>query len=404
MLKKAPPESLSPTELAFMSELNECQLRHYLAERAISLGKHGVSKISEKMGHCKNTIRQGIKELHSGYIPGEGCVRRPGGGRKSQLPLHPEWIETFRLVIEPHLAGLPQDENVFWVSLTIPQIRRGMVNAGCEISAYHVRQILESLGFRKRTFLKDLPMRDAKERDAQFLHIAEVRKMCAELGIPIISIDTKKKELIGNFHREGKALCIGQPKSFDHDFETFADGKIVPHGIYDVATNTGYMTLGTNHDTSQFVCDNIQRVWETHLKYQYPDAHTIVVLCDGGGSNASAHRIVKQDLMKLANRLEMNILVMHYPPYCSKYNPIEHLLFSQVNRSWNGAPLISIEDAARRAAMTTTKTGLTVHVDINTKTYEIKRSIDKEYERRLRWQIIFDPNLPKWNYLVKPLN
>ena len=145
------------------------------------------------------------------------------------------------------------------------------------------------------------------------------------------------------------------------------------------------MTLGINHDTSQFVCDNIQRVWETHLKYQYPDAHTIVVLCDGGGSNASAHRIVKQDLMKLANRLGMNILVMHYPPYCSKYNPIEHLLFSQVNRSWNGAPLISIEDAARRAAMTTTKTALTVHVDINTKTYEIKRSIDKDYERRLRW-------------------
>ena len=403
MLKKAPPESLPPTTLAFMSELNECQLRHYLAQRALDLGKHGVSKISKNMGHCKNTIRQGIRELRSGYTPGEGRVRRPGGGRKSQLPLHPEWMEAFRLVIEPHLAGLPQDENVFWVSLTVPQIRRGMVDADCEISEYHVRQILESFGFRNRKFLKSLPMRDAKERDAQFIHIADVRAMCAELGIPILSIDTKKKELIGNFRREGKALSVGQPKSFDHDFETFADGKIVPHGIYDVTTNTGYLTIGTSHDTSKFVCDNVKRVWNSHLREQYPEAHTIVLLCDGGGSNASNHRIVKQDLMDLANDLGMNLLVMHYPPYCSKHNPIEHRLFSQVNRSWSGAPLLSIEDAARRAAMTTTKTGLTVHVDINSKTYEINRPIDKDYERRLGWQVVFDPNLPKWNYLIKPL-
>ncbi len=403
MFKKSPPESLSPESRAFMSELNECQLRHYLAECALNIGRHGVSEVSEKMGHCENTVRQGIMELRSGYTPGEGRVRRPGGGRKSRLPLHPEWVDTFRLVIEPHLAGLPQDENVFWVSLSVPQIRRGMSAADCDISEYHVRQILQSLGFRSRKFLKDLPMRDAKERDAQFLHISEVREKCAELGLPILSIDTKKKELVGNFQREGKALCVGRPKSFDHDFETFAKAKIVPHGIYDVAKNTCYMTIGTGHDTSKFVCDNIEKVWKTRLKMQYPNAHTIVLLCDGGGSNASAHRIVKQDLMNLANRLGMNILVMHYPPYCSKYNPIEHRAFSQITRSWSGAPLLSIGDAARRAAATTTKTGLTVHVDINSKTYEIKRPIDKNYERRLGWQVVFDPLLPKWNYLIKPL-
>lgn len=403
MIKKAPPESLSPESRVFMSELNECQLRHYLAECALALGRHGVSEVSKKMGYCKNTVRQGIKELCSGYAPEQGRIRRPGGGRKSQLPLHPEWVDVFRLVIEPHLAGLPQDENVFWVSLTVPQIRCGMVDSGCDISEYHVRQILESFGFRNRKFLKSLPMRDAKERDAQFLHIADVREKCAELGLPILSIDTKKKELIGNFQREGRTLCIGQPKSFDHDFETFADGKIVPHGIYDVTKNMCYLTLGTNHDTSKFVCDNIARVWNEHLMEQYPDAHTMVVLCDGGGSNASAHRIVKQDLMDLANNLGMNILVMHYPPYCSKHNPIEHRAFSQIDRSWRGAPLLSIEDAAKRAAATTTKSGLTVHVDVNSKTYEIKRPIDKDYERRLGWQVVFDPNLPKWNYLIKPL-
>ena len=403
MITKTPPESLLPTELAFMSELNECQKRHYLAERAISIGRHGVSEISEKMGYSKNTIRRGIRELRENCSPGEGRCRRPGGGRKAQLPMHPEWVETFRLVIEPHIAGLPQDENVYWVSLSVPQIKKGMVDAGCDITEYHVRQILEALGFRNRKFLKDLPMRDTEERDAQFLHIADMREKCTQLGLPILSIDTKKKELIGNFQRSGKVQCMGQPKSYDHDFETFADGKIVPHGIYDVNRNKVYLTLGTNHDTSQFVCDNIERVWESELREQYPDAHTMVILCDGGGSNASAHRIVKQDFMKLANRLDMNIFVMHYPPYCSKFNPIEHRGFSQIHRSWSGAPLLSLEDAAQRAAMTTTKTGLTVHVDINTKTYEIKRPIDEDYERRLRWQVVFDPDLPKWNYLIKPI-
>ena len=136
------------------------------------------------------------------------------------------------------------------------------------------------------------------------------------------------------------------------------------------------MTLGISHDTSRFVCDNIARVWKQHLKWQYPDAHTLVILCDGGGSNSSAHRIVKQDLMDLANKLGIRLLVVHYPPYCSKFNPIEHRLFSQITRSWSGAPLMSLQNAADRAAMTTSKKGLKVHVHINSKTYDIKRLID----------------------------
>lgn len=211
----------------------------------------------------------------------------------------------------------------------------------------------------------------------------------------------QEKKLIGNFKRDGKALCVGQPKSNDHDFETFAKAKIVPHGIYDVTANVGYLTLGTNHDTSKFVCDNIARVWND-LHQKYPQVHTMVILCDGGGSNSSSHRIVKQDLMNLANRLNMNLLVMHYPPYCSKWNPVEHRLFSQITRSWSGAPLLSIQEAAQRANRTTTLKGLTVHVNINNKTYDIQRTIEDNYERRLKWQVIHHHNLPKWNYLVKP--
>ena len=211
-------------------------------------------------------------------------------------------------------------------------------------------------------------------------------------------------EMLGNFKREGKALSTGRLKSLDHDFATFSDGQIVPHGIYDVTRNVGYMTLGISHDTSRFVCDNIARVWREHLREQYPDAHTLVILCDGGGSNSSSHRIVKQDLMNLADRLGIRLLVVHYPPYCSKFNPIEHRLFSQITRSWSGAPLMSLQNAAQRAAMTTTKTGLKVFVHVNSKSYDIMRPIDESYQKRLAQQVIFAPELGKWNHLVKPAN
>ncbi len=343
-----------------------------------------------------------MQELNDGYTPAQGRQRRPGGGRKSLVSQHPEWIDAIKLVIEPHCAGLPQDENVVWVSLAVPQIKVELAKKGYDMSEYVIREVLKSLGFRKRSFIKDLPLAESEDRDAQFDNIAEIRKQCEELRLPVLSIDTKKKELIGNFKRDGRVFSIGRPKVFDHDFETFAECKMVPHGIFDVAQNVGYMTLGSNHDTSEFVCDNIERIWKQHLRKMYADAKTIVLLCDGGGSNSSRHRIVKQDLMNLANRLNMNILVMHYPPYCSKFNPIEHRLFSQISRSWSGAPLTSIENAADRAAATTTSKGLTVHVNINDKTYDIKRNIDSDYERKARQRIVHQVTLPKWNYLVKP--
>ncbi|MGM9768105.1 MAG: hypothetical protein ACI3Z0_06550 [Candidatus Cryptobacteroides sp.] len=146
------------------------------------------------------------------------------------------------------------------------------------------------------------------------------------------------------------------------------------------------------------------KLWEQHLKWQYPDAHTLVILCDGGGSNSSAHRIVKQDLMDLANKLGIRLLVVHYPPYCSKFNPIEHRLFSQITRSWSGVPLMSLQNAADWAAMITIKKGLKVHVHINSKTYDIKRPIDESYQKRLARQGVFAQELGKWNYLVKPVN
>ena len=406
MRPKTPPEVLSPSEMAYMSGLNERDRRLFLATRAESLRSQGLSyrKFSKKMGISTHTLQNGLQELHSGHPVERKRIRREGGGRHAVLPQHPEWIQAVVRIIDPHTAGLPQDEDVVWVSLTKTQIQNELAEAGFVISRYHITQILDSLELKERSFRKDIPMRDVKDRNEQFENIASVRESLEKVGIPIISVDTKKKELLGNFKRDGKALSNGTLKSFDHDFATFGNGTVVPHGIYDVRRNVGYMTMGVSHDTSKFVCDNIERVWNQYLKEQYPDARTIAILCDGGGSNSSSHRIVKQDLMDLANRLNMRLLVMHYPPYCSKFNPIEHRLFSQITRSWNGAPLMSVEDAAERAARTTTKTGLKVYADINNKTYDIKRQVDESYEKRLSWQVVFSQTLPNWNYLIKPIN
>lgn len=406
MITKAPPEILSPEDLAYMSTLNERDRRRFLATKAADFKAQGFSyrKVSKRMGTSTHTLQNGRKELLTGDGPGEGRIRRAGAGRKSVLPQHPEWTQAVVQIIEPHTAGLPQDENVVWISLSVTQIMGELFAMGYDISRYFVRQILDSLGLRERFFYKDLPMKEVKNRDEQFQRISSIREEAEAVGLPIISIDTKKKEMIGNFKRDGKALCNGPLKSLDHDFSTFSDGQIVPHGIYDVTRNEGYMTLGISHDTSKFVCDNIARVWREHLKEQYPNARTLVILCDGGGSNSSSHRIVKQDLMDLANKLGIRLLMVHYPPYCSKFNPIEHRLFSQITRSWSGAPLMSLQNAADRAAMTTTKNGLKVHVHINSKTYDIKRPIVESYHKRLARQVIFAPELGQWNYLVKPAN
>ena len=389
-----------------MSTLNERDRRWFLTTKADDLKAQGFCyrKVSKIMGTSTHTLQNGRRELLSGDGPGKGRIRRTGAGRKSVLSQHPEWTQAVVQIIEPHTAGLPQDENVVWISLSVTQIMSELSALGYDIYRYFVRQILDSLGLRERSFYKDLPMKDVKDRNEQFEQITAICEEASSVGLPIVSIDTKKKEMLGNFKREEKALSNGPLKSLDHDFFTFSDGQIVPHGIYDVTRNVGYMTLGISHDTSKFVCDNIARVWREYLKEQYPDARTLVILCDGGGSNSSSHRIVKQDLMDLANKLGIKLLVVHYPPYCSKFNPIEHKIFSQITRSWSGAPLMSLQNAADRAAMTTTKKGLKVHVHINSKTYDIKRPIEESYQKRLARQVVFAPELGKWNYLVKPAN
>lgn len=388
-------------ETTLISQLDERTKRLFLATRANHLGKHGVSLVAVSCGVDRKTIYKGIYELNAAKNLQARRIRNVGGGRRKLLQKHPEYLKEFDAIAKVHTAGLPQNDSVRWLSLTVPQIREKLKEYGVEVSDYHVRQMISIRGFRKRSFIKSKTVKSVKDRDAQFQKINNIVGQCFDKGIPVLSIDTKKKEMIGNFKRGGKVLCQESPKAFDHDFQSYSKGAIVPHGIYDVGANTGYLTIGTSHDTSEFVCDNIQRIWTEHLQWKYPKADTVCLLCDGGGSNSSSHHVFKQNLMKLSRALCMNILVIHYPTYCSKYNPIEHRLFAHITRSWSGAPLLSVEQARKQASETKTSKGLKVYAAVNQKSYETQIPIDSTFKSAKTRLIVFDDKLPRWNYLVK---
>jgi hypothetical protein len=224
----------------------------------------------------------------------------------------------------------------------------------------HVRQMLRLRGYKKRKSVKMNDLSQVEQRNEQFEKINLYRKQFTDMNFPVLSIDTKKKEMPGNFYRSGSCRSQDMRRVNDHDFSSFSDGQIIPHGIYDINTNTGYITLGTCKDTSEFVCDNLLRVWTQYLQYRHAHAHSMMILCDGGGSNACSHYIVKQDLCKLSNLLNINILMAHYPPCCSKYNPIEHRCFSQITRTWQGVPFYNIQFVKELTDTTSTSTGLAV--------------------------------------------
>jgi Rhodopirellula transposase DDE domain len=310
-------------------------------------------------------------------------------------------LTIFDKVVEHCTAGLPQDQSVKWTQLSQAQIASKMAAEGCPVSCHHVRQMLSARGFKKRSLLKNNELKVVEGRNEQFEKIARLREAFALNEQPILSMDTKKKELLGNFHRQGSTYSTEKKEVNDHDFLSFADGQLVPHGIYDVQDNMGYMTLGISKDTSEFVCDNIKVAWLSHLQFKYALTHTLLLLCDGGGSNSCLHHIFKQDLIKLAKELQINILVAHYPAYCSKYNPIEHRLFSQISHTWSGVPLRNIQFVKELTDSTTTKTGLKVSTTLNLATYQTKRPVEDDFKNQVEQFIIFDDKCPKWNYLIK---
>lgn len=303
--------------------------------------------------------------------------------------------------VYPYTAGSPTDEKVKYTHLSPFQLALKLAEKGfAKLSAYLIKQLLKVLGFKKRKMHKDICPNEVPLRNEQFEHIAALKAAFLDKGLPVLSIDTKNKELLGPFFRNGSPFSTAPIRVLDHDFPSYADGKVIPHGIYDVGRNFGYLTLGTAHDTSAFVCDNLEYFWTTELQWIYPQADTILLLCDGGGSNNCRHYRFKQDIYQLAQRLEINIVVAHYPTYCSKWNPIEHRLFCHITRQWKGIVFENIQRVKELAEQTSTKTGLEVKVRINNFQYQIGRKTDDFFKQNVEQFITFSDLIPKWNYMA----
>jgi hypothetical protein len=299
-------------------------------------------------------------------------------------------------VLNVYTAGNPMHTPVLWTNLNLKQIQQRLRFHSVSVSCPVIKKLLKMCHFVKRKMRKCKTLKEVENRNEQFEYIAELKSQFIENKLPILSIDTKKKEMIGNFSRSGEVYCKQAQEVNDHDFSSFADGVAVPHGIYDVDKNTCYLSIGTNHDTAEFVVDNIYYHWNTFIKQHYPAAKKMLILCDGGGSNSSSHYIVKERFQQLAIKLQMEIVIAHYPPYCSKWNPIEHKAFSFISKSWSGIVFNNYEIIRQLAEETTTNTGFSVKAYINPKRYEIGKKASEEFMQAM--PVIFNNYLPKWNY------
>jgi transposase len=398
-----PPE-IEEIMRKFHRSLNEKDRRHYAGIEALKLGHGGRNYIAKVLGISRRTVSRGAQEV-SGLSGREvdKRLRVPGGGRKAYQTRWEKIDEKFLEVLRDHTAGSPMDDQVRWTDLTQKEILRALrEDHGVRVSRWVVRRLLKKHGYRRRQAQKRQTLKSVPNRNAQFENIERLVAEYRAAGNPIISMDTKKKERLGNFYRAGKLYTLEEVATLDHDFPGYGDGVIIPHSLYDIDRNIGYIQLGTSKDTSEFACDSFRYWWNTYGRIQYPAATSILVLCDGGGSNSSRHYIFKQDLQALADEIGVTIRIAHYPPYCSKYNPIEHRLFPHVTRACQGVIFTSVDLVKELMAKTNTGTGLTAMVHLIDRVYETGRKVTADFKDNMR--IIFDDFLPLWNYQAVPLS
>lgn len=383
--------------------LSEKDQRRYAAVEALKLGFGGQSYIAKVLGCSEKTVSHGLVELEQ--LPEEPeyepAIRRAGGGRKGYATHHTNIDAQFLDVLKGHTAGDPMDAKVIWTDL-MPQEIATLLEKDhqVKVSKSVVHKLLKKHGYRRRKAQKKQTMKSVPQRDEQFAKIEALVAEFTASGNPIISLDTKKKEYLGNFYRDGHLYTREELHAFDHDFNSFAETVIIPHGIYDLQRNLGYLHLGLSKDTSQFACDCLRSWWLEHGRAAYPNATSILTLCDGGGSNGSRHNIFKEDLQKLADELGLEIRIAHYPPYCSKYNPIEHRLFPHVTRACQGVLFTSLNLVKELMEKTKTSKGLKVFVKIIDTVYQTGRKAAEDFKQTMR--IVRDSILPAWNYRAIP--
>jgi Rhodopirellula transposase DDE domain len=386
---------------AILPHLDERQRRLLLGAEARALGHGGIRAVARAAGVREATVSLGVSELEAGEEP-LGRARRPGGGRKRLVDLDPGLCPALLALVEPDQRGDPMSP-LRWTTKSTRKLAAELTRQGHKVSADTVAGVLRAEGFSLQSNAKTIEGKQHPDRDGQFRYINEQVKRYQEAEDPVVSVDTKKKELVGPFSNGGTEWRPqGEPvKVRTHDFPDSELGKAIPYGVYDLAADTGWVSVGTDHDTAAFAVETIRRWWQNVGQGDYPSARRLLITADCGGSNSNRTRAWKTELAALAAETGLEITVCHFPPGTSKWNKIEHRLFSHITMNWRGRPLTSHEVIINTITATTTATGLTVHAELDTGGYETGVKISNRQMKALPltrhdWH-------GDWNYTLHPI-
>jgi transposase len=382
--------------------LDERARRAVAAAEALALGRGGIAAVSRATGLSRKAIALGVRELR-GEVPRAepGRIRRPGGGRKPLESQDPTLRADLERLVEPVTRGDPESP-LRWTCKSVRRLARELHVQGHRLSHEKVAQLLHALGYSLQANRKTREGADHPDRDAQFAHLNATTAAYLAAGDPVISVDTKKKELVGDFKNGGQEWRPqGEPEEVRvHDFIVPELGRASPYGVYDLAANAGWVSVGIDHDTAAFAVASIGRWWERRGRRRYSAARRLLISADGGGSNGSRLRLWKWELQRLADATGLAITVCHLPPGTSKWNKIEHRLFSFISQNWRGKPLVSYAVILSLIAATTTSTGLTVESELDTTRYPAGRKITDTQMATLRLER--DTFHGEWNYTIFP--
>jgi transposase len=382
-------------------ELNERSRRLVAASEAVAIGWGGISAVSRATGLSRKAISHGIKELQERGEGSEGRIRRIGGGRKTTVSKDPSLREDLERLVEPLTRGDPESP-LRWTCKSVRKLAEELIRQGHQVSHQLVSEVLHELGYSLQANRKTREGGDHPDRDAQFEYInAQAESFLAE-GSPVVSVDAKKKELVGDFKNAGREWCPqGEPEQVRvYDFPISGLGRATPYGVYDLGQNAGWVNVGMDHDTATFAVESIRRWWNAVGQDQYPEAKRLLISADGGGSNGSRVRLWKWELQQLADETGLSITVCHLPPGTSKWNKIEHRLFAWISQNWRGKPLTSYAVILKLIAATTTEAGLTVQCQLDTTTYPAGRKVSDEEMATL--SLLPDVFHGEWNYTIQP--
>lgn len=374
--------------LRVLGTLNEAQARVFVAQKALAEGRGAVSRLARLTHMSRPTILKGIAELETGRLPlrpESGRIRALGGGRKSVEEADPHLKRVLARLVEASTAGDPMSY-LLWTNKSTRNLADELERQGYTVSQVTVARCLRELGYSLQAHVKAIEGKQHPDRDAQFRYLNDQVRRFVRRRNPVVSVDTKKKELVGSFENRGlRWQPAGQPEAVNvHDFPTPGRGKAIPYGTYDVIRDEAVVNLGITHETAEFAVESIRRWWRLLGRKAYPQARRLLICADAGGSNGSRLRAWKVHLQALADQLGMAVTVCHYPPGTSKWNKVEHRLFSFISMNWRGRPLLSYEAVVNLIGGTTTKSGLRVKALLDTREYEPGQKITDDEMRTLR--------------------